>query len=131
MTCFVEGKDEVFELMTNNTDVPGATIMLLYRHRWDIELFFKWIKQHLRIVSFYGTSANAVMIQVYVAYTAYCMLALAADSVGYGGSLYDFANLVSVSLTEQATLKELITRHNSVIGAQKNDCTDWPYLFEM
>lgn len=131
VTCFVEGKDEVFELMTNNTDVPGATIMLLYRHRWDIELFFKWIKQHLRIVSFYGTSANAVMIQVYVAYTAYCMLALAADSVGYGGSLYDFANLVSVSLTEQAALKELITRHNSVIGAQKNDCTDWPYLFEM
>ena len=71
------------------------------------------------------------MIQVYVVYTAYCMLALAADSVGYGGSLYDFANLVSVSLTEQAALKELITRHNSVIGAQKNDCTDWPYLFEM
>ena len=87
VTCVVEEKGVVFEFLTNNTEVPVGIIVLLYRHRWDFELFFKWTKQHLRIVSFYGTSANAVMIQIYVVYTAYCILALAANSIGCGRPL--------------------------------------------
>ena len=99
----------------------------VYKYRWKIELFFRWIKQHLRITSFYGTSANAVMVQIYTAFTAYCVLALAADALKYKGSLYDFSNLVSVSLTEKVWLKDLITRYEDA----KSDWHDerWPSLF--
>lgn len=103
-------RNEVLDFISNNFDVDAATIALLYKYRWQIELFFKWIKQHLRITAFYGTSANAVMTQIYAAYTSYCVLAMAADTVGYKGSLYDFANMISVSLTEKILLKELVDK---------------------
>ena len=105
-------KNEILEFLTNNFEINAASIALLYRYRWQIELFFKWIKQHLRITSFYGTSANAVMIQIYVAFTSFCMLALAADAMAYKGSLYEFANIMSVSLTERIYLEDLLDRYN-------------------
>lgn len=127
VSCYVGGKNEVMQFLTNNTDMPAETVAALYKHRWKIELFFRWIKQHLRITSFYGTSANAVMVQIYTAFTAYCVLALAADALKYKGSLYDFSNLVSVSLTEKVWLKDLITRYEDA----KSDWHDerWPSLF--
>lgn len=130
VTFYIEGKNETMQFMTNNFDIPPVTVALLYKYRWQIELFFKWIKQHMRIVSFYGTSANAVMIQIYTAFTAYCLLALVAGAIGYKGSLYDFSNLVSVSLTERITIKELVTR--SEMAERKNDGTDdtWPSFFD-
>ena len=97
--------------VSNNFDLDGATIALLYKYRWQIEVFFKWIKQHLRITSFFGTSANAVMIQIYTACITFCILALAADNVGFKGSLYEFSNIASVSLVEKVTLTELIKRY--------------------
>lgn len=103
-------KNETLTFLTNNFKIDAATIALLYRYRWQIELFFKWIKQHLRINYFYGTSANAVMIQVYTALIAYCMLASAADAADYKGTLYEFCNLMSVSLTEKTWLADLIQR---------------------
>ena len=108
----VPGKDGTMHLLTNNTGMPAETIALLYKNRWKIETFFKWVKQHLRINSFYGTSANAVMIQIYTAFTTYCLLALVADTVRFGGSLYDFANLVSVSLTERVWHRDLVDRYD-------------------
>lgn len=101
-------KNETLTFLTNNFDIDAATVALMYRYRWQIELFFKWIKQHLRISYFYGASANAVMIQVYTALIAYCMLALAADATGYKGTLYEFCNLMSVSLTEKVWLADLV-----------------------
>lgn len=65
VTFYVKDKNETMQFMTNNFDIPPTTVAFLYKYRWQIELFFKWMKQHMRIVSFYGTSANAVMIQIY------------------------------------------------------------------
>ena len=103
-------KNQVIVFVTNNFDMDAATIALLYKYRWQIELFFRWIKQHLRIKSFYGTSPNAVMTQIYIAFISYCILAIAAEEVGFNGSIYEFANIISVSLTEKIILKDLIKR---------------------
>ena len=108
VTYYVEKKGKAMQFLTNNFKLPAETVALLYKYRWNIEVFFKWIKQHLRINSFYGTSANAIMIQIYTAFIAYCILALAADAISYKGSLYDFANMISVSLTEKVYIKELM-----------------------
>ena len=105
--------NEVLAFVTNNFVLDASTIALLYRFRWEIECFFKWMKQHLRIIAFYGTSANAVMIQIYTALTAFCMLAIAADAQGYKRSLYEFSNLMSVSLTDRTHLSDLIKRSES------------------
>lgn len=114
-------KNEIIVFVTNNFTLDAATIALLYQYRWQIELFFKWIKQHLRIEAFYGTSANAVMIQIYTAVVTYCLLAISADAVKFHGSLYEFANLMSVSLTEKTYLIDLIKRY------QKPPLTDNKY----
>ena len=111
VTYYVEEKGKAMQFLTNNFKLPAETVALLYKYRWNIEVFFKWIKQHLRINSFYGTSANAIMIQIYTAFIAYCILALAADAISYKGSLYDFANMISVSLTEKVYIKDLIDRY--------------------
>ena len=111
VTYYVEKKGKAMQFLTNNFKLPAETVALLYKYRWNIEVFFKWIKQHLRINSFYGTSANAIMIQIYTAFIAYCILALAADAISYKGSLYDFANMISVSLTEKVYIKDLIDRY--------------------
>ena len=111
VTYYVEKKGKTMQFLTNNFKLPAEKVALLYKYRWNIEVFFKWIKQHLRINSFYGTSANAIMIQIYTAFIAYCVLALAADAISYKGSLYDFANMISVSLTEKVYIKDLIDRY--------------------
>lgn len=103
--------NEVLEFVTNNFEMDAATIALMYKYRWQIEVFFKWIKQHLRITQFYGTSHNAVAIQIYVAFTTFCILALAADATDHKGSLYEFANMMSVSLTEKAYMRDLMDRY--------------------
>lgn len=105
-------KNAVIKFVTNNFDLDASTIALLYKYRWQIELFFKWIKQHLRITSFFGTSGNAVMTQIYTAYSTFCALALAADAIGHNGSLYEFSNIMSVSLTEKVMLGDLMKRYS-------------------
>lgn len=121
-------KNLVLTFVTNNLLLDAATIALLYRYRWQIELFFKWIKQHLRITTFYGTSANAVLIQVYTALISFCILALAADALNYKGSLYEFSSLLSTSLTERTYLSDLIERYRNGSGDTSNDST--PNLFD-
>lgn len=121
-------KNTVLKFVTNNTMLDAATVALLYKYRWQIELFFKWIKQHLRITTFYGTSANAVMSQIYIAFATYCMLALAADASNHKGTLYEFTNMMSVSLTEKIMLKDLIARYNKESHIDKNNIE--PSLFD-
>lgn len=106
-------KNSVIKFVTNNFVMDAAIIALLYRYRWQIELFFRWIKQHLRITSFFGTTANAVMSQIYIALISFCLLALAADQVGHKGSIYEFSNIMSVSLTEKILLKDLMERYQN------------------
>ena len=121
-------KNAVIKFVTNNFDLDASTIALLYKYRWQIELFFKWIKQHLRITSFYGTSGNAVMTQIYTAYSTFCALALAADAIGYKGSLYEFSNIMSVSLTEKVMLEDLMARYYKTKLAEAGDSC--PSLFD-
>lgn len=121
-------KEETLSFITNNFKLDPATIALLYKYRWQIELFFRWIKQHLRIINFYGCSSNAVMIQIYTAFTAFCTLALAADSLKFKGTLYEFANLISVSLTERTWLPDLLSRYE--INATPIPEDTYPSLFD-
>lgn len=84
------------EFLTNNLALDAALVAEVYRNRWTIELFFRWIKQHLHLKSFYGRSTNAVLIQIYVAITAYCWVTIAAKTYRFKGGLYDFLRILSV-----------------------------------
>jgi hypothetical protein len=95
-------------LLTNQFDLPAAVIAQLYRKRWQVELFFKWIKQHLRIRSFYGRSENAVRCQIWSAICAYLMVAVVKKQLQIGKSLNEILQIVSVNIFEQTSLKELL-----------------------
>ncbi len=95
-------------LLTNQFDLPALVIAELYRKRWQVELFFKWIKQHLRIRSFYGHSCNAVRCQIWSAICAYLMVAIVRKQLGVQKSLNEILQILSVSLFEQTPLKELL-----------------------
>jgi hypothetical protein len=90
------GKTLVF--LTNNFLLPAKTIADLYRQRWQVELFFKWIKQHLRIKAFYGYSANAVRTQIWVAVAVYCLLAIIKKELGGDRNLYEIQEILSASI---------------------------------
>jgi len=107
-------------LLTNQFDLPAYIIAELYRKRWQVELFFKWIKQHLRIRSFYGRSENAVRCQIWSAICAYLMVAIAKKRLKIEKSLNEILQIVSVNIFEQVPLEELLAR-NMEISGQKND----------
>jgi hypothetical protein len=84
--------------LTNNFDVPGLTIARLYKARWQVELFFKWMKQHLRIKAFYGTSLNAVKAQIWIAITIYVLIAVVKKEFGLSATVYQILQVVSVNV---------------------------------
>lgn len=100
------GKRLVF--LTNNFDLPAATIAQLYKCRWQVELFFKWIKQNLRIAHFYGTTDNAVKTQVWIAVTVYVLVAIVRKQLGLKVSLSQLPQILSVNVFEQVPLAELV-----------------------
>ena len=95
-------------LLTNQFDVPALVIAELYRKRWQVELFFKWIKQHLRIRNFYGRSENAVRCQIWSAICAYLLVAIAKKRLQLPPSLNEILQIVSVNIFEQLPLEELL-----------------------
>jgi hypothetical protein len=95
--------------LTNNFRLPAQTICDLYRRRWQIELFFKWIKQHLRIKAFYGTSANAVQTQVWIAISVYTLVAILKKRLGLHQSLYTIMQILNLSLYESVPISQLFT----------------------
>jgi hypothetical protein len=103
-----EGKTLVF--LTNNTDLPARTIADLYRCRWQIELFFKWIKQHLRIKAFFGTSENAVKSQIWIAVSVYVLVAILKKRLNLSASLYEILQILSLTMFERTPLDQLLTR---------------------
>ena len=107
------GKTLVF--LTNDFDLPPATIAALYRRRWQIELFFKWIKQHLRIKTFYGTSMNAVKTQIWIAISTYVLVAIVRKRLGIDHDLYTMLQILSVYSFEKVPLPQLLagTPHTS------------------
>src|SRR5579859_1341014 len=102
-----EGKTLVF--LTNNFALPALTITELYRCRWQVELFFKWIKQHLRIKSFFGTSENAVKTQVWIAVSVYVLVAIVRKRLGLDASLYETLQILSLTMFETTPLHQLLT----------------------
>lgn len=101
--------DKKFVFLTNNFSLPALTITELYRHRWQVELFFKWIKQHLRIKSFFGTSENAVKTQVWIAVSMYVLVAIIKKRLGIKASLYSILQILSLTIFETMTLDQLLT----------------------
>jgi hypothetical protein len=98
-----------FVFLSNNFTLPALTIAQLYHCRWQIELFFKWIKQHLRIKAFYGTSENAVKTQIWIAISVYVLVAIVKKRLGIDHSLYKILQILSVSLFEKTDLYQLLT----------------------
>jgi transposase len=96
------GKTLVF--LTNNTALPASTITALYKSRWQVELFFKWIKQHLRIKKFYGTSQNAVKAQIWCAIATYVLIAIVKKELKLKSSLYTCLQILSVSVFEKTLI---------------------------
>jgi hypothetical protein len=104
--------DLTFVFLTNNFNLPAITITELYRSRWQVELFFKWIKQNLRIKSFYGTSENAVKTQIWIAISVYVIVAILKKQLRLPHSLYTILQVLSVSAFEKIPLYQLFTRTN-------------------
>jgi hypothetical protein len=95
--------------LTNNFLLPAITIAQIYKQRWQVELFFKWIKQHLRIKSFYGTSKNAVKTQIWIAISVYLIVAIIKKRLNIQDSLYTILQVLSVSLFERTSMFQLLT----------------------
>jgi len=104
------GKTLVF--LTNNFALPAATICALYKARWQVELFFKWIKQHLRIKKFYGTTANAVKSQIWIAVSVYVLVAIVKKRLNLGASLYTLLQIFSLTLFEKMPIQQAFPGSN-------------------
>ncbi len=99
----------IIVFLTNNFEVDALTIAMLYKSRWQIELFFKWIKQHLRIKTFWGTSPNAVKTQIWIAVCTYLLVAYAKKQLKSELSLYEITQILSVSVFDKTPINELLT----------------------
>ena len=104
------GKRYVY--LTNNFTLPALTIAQLYKARWQVELFFKWIKQHLRIKVFYGTSENAVKTQIWIAVCVYVLVAIVKKRLGLDHSLYTILQILSVGLFEKTPILQAFCKHD-------------------
>ena len=103
------GTGATFDFLTNNFAVPAATVADLYRYRWRVELFFKWIKQHLRIKSFFGTTENAVRTQIWIAVAVYVLVAIIRKRLGVDASLYTILQALSLTLFEKTPLSSVLS----------------------
>jgi hypothetical protein len=115
---FETGADLVF--LTNSFQIPALTVAQLYRHRWQVEIFFKWIKQHLHIQAFYGTTPNAVKTQIFIAMTAFVLVARAQKLLELPHSPYLILQVLSLNLDKKVPLNQLLTKELF----QLDTCTD-------
>jgi IS4 transposase len=101
--------DKRLIFLTNNFDLPAVTIAELYRCRWQVELFFKWIKGHLRIKKFFGLSENAVKTQIWIAISIYVLVAIIKKRLNLKGSLYQILQILSVTLFEKVPIEQALS----------------------
>ena len=118
-----------FVYLTNARHISALQVAELYKNRWQVELFFKWLKQHLRIKKFWGTSENAVKIQVYTAIITYCLVAVMKHKMQLDRSTYEILQILGISLTDKTPLRDLFskTKFNNV---KDQSGLDGPDLFE-
>jgi hypothetical protein len=107
-----EEKKREFIFLTNNNKLKASKVALLYKQRWQVELFFKWIKQHLQVKKFWRQSENAVKIQIYVAIITYCIVSILKDKLGVKYSIYEILQIVGASLLDTTPLDELLSQTN-------------------
>jgi len=107
-----EDQDREFTFLTNVFSLGALQVALLYKNRWQIELFFKWMKQHLNIQKFWGVTENAVRIQIYSAITTYCLVAIVHHDLKLECTVYEMLQILSMSLTDKANLKDLLNKSN-------------------
>ena len=118
---------KTFNFLTNNFTIPARTVADLYKQRWQVELFFKWIKQHLRIKSFYGTSENAVKTQIWIAVTVYVLVAIIKKRLGIKENLYTILQVLSITVFEKIPLIQAVT--GSGYKTEKPYCNNQLKLF--
>ena len=105
-----------FKFLTNNFSLPALTVAQIYKSRWQVELFFKWIKQHLRIKQFYGTSENAVKTQIWIAVSVYVLVAILRKKLGLEASLYQILQILSVTLFEKTPILQSLQTPSSHVN---------------
>ena len=110
MRYFDSEKDKRLVFLTNNFELPPLTIAKLYQYRWQVELFFKWIKQHLRIKSFFGTTENAVKTQIWIAISIYVLVAIIKKRLKIEASLYTILQILSLTLFEKTPILQAISQ---------------------
>ena len=116
--------NRTFVFYTNNADLSAEDIAELYKNRWSVELFFKWLKQHLHVKEFYGTSENAVNIQIYSAIITYCLVAIVGYELHLKMSTYELLRIAGVSLFDKTPLRELL-KDEPVEDDNRNDQQLW------
>lgn len=126
---FNSEKNKKFIFLTNNFSLPAITIALLYRQRWQIELFFRWIKQHLRIKSFFGNSANSVKTQVWIAISVYVLLVIIKKKLKIEVSLYTFLQVISISIFEKTPIFQLF--QNDDYTSNHGSVSNQLFLFDL
>ncbi len=117
---FDKENNRTFVFLTNNQELNAEEIALLYKYRWKIELFFKWIKQHLKIKSFWGTSENAVKTQIFIAIITYCVVSIMKSKLKIQRSTYEILQILSVSLFDKTPINELFTNRFSQYVKERN-----------
>lgn len=125
---FDSKNDKRLVFLTNNFSLPAETIAELYRNRWQVELFFKWIKQHLRIKAFYGTTENAVKTQIWIAISVYVLVAIVKKTLNLDHSLYTILQVLSVTLFEKTPILQALT--NTHYENKESHLSNQLYLFD-
>lgn len=120
--------NRTFNFLTNNFAIPALTVANLYRYRWQVELFFKWIKQHLRIKSFFGSSENAVKSQIWIAISVYVLVAIVKKRLELKADLYTILQILSLTLFEKTPLDQLLM--NSDYNTEKFESSIQLNLFD-
>ena len=113
--------DKLFIFITNNMELTALKIALLYKKRWQVELLFKWIKQHLKIKSFWGTTINAVKIQLYCAIITYCLVSIVGSKLKVDRSIYEILQILSFSLLDKTVVKEILNKSDYKNVKEPND----------
>ena len=121
--------DKLLTFLSNSFIIPALTIANLYKCRWHVELFFRWIKQHLRIKAFYGTSKNAVKTQIWIAISVYVLVAIIKKRLGLDLSLYTILQILSVTAFEQIPIIEVLTNYD--YRSSSSDSAKQLLLFEL
>ncbi|MFS2712351.1 IS4 family transposase [Bacteroides xylanisolvens] len=123
-----EEDEREFIYLTNAKHIPALQVAELYKNRWQVELFFKWLKQHLKIKKFWGTSENAVKIQVYSAIIAYCLVAIMQHDMKLDRSTYEVLQILGISLTDKTPLRELFSKTKFNDVKEQSGLMDQIYL---